>query len=488
MTELIRTTLRDSKTARWVALAIMTFAMFAGYLFTEILSPLKTYTENSLGWDGSDYGIVTSAYGWFNVFFGLLLLGGILLDKLGVRFSTVSSAVLMIVGAAVKYWAFVTNFAPDTQILGMSLSVFYAAMGYAIFGVGAEYAGITVTKALVKWFKGKEIALAMGLQVSFSRLGSFLALSIAPHIVEKYSLSTPFLIGVLLLIIGLICFFAYNVYDKKLDLEISKTVDSSDEEFKMSDLKYIFSNRGFWYIAILCLLFYSAVFPFYKYGPDLMIQKFGVSAKWSGLVPSLVPLGSILLTPVFGSMYDKRGKGASIMILGALLLILVHLILYFPFVNNVYIAAVAVIFLGIAFSLVPSAMWPSVPKIIPEQRLGSAYALIFYVQNWGLMGVPLLLGYTLDRTNPQVTTQIKQLRLQFESEGLSNDAVAEQIMNLKEAGTIPSYDYSTTWLIFIGLALSAIVFAFLLKREDKIKGYGLELPNENKIVNSELLT
>ncbi|MBN2174146.1 MAG: MFS transporter [Bacteroidales bacterium] len=452
MTDAIKKSLRESKTARWIALAIVAFTMFTGYLFTEVLSPLKPLVEKDLGWDSSDFGTVTSAYGWFNVFLVMLILGGIILDKMGVRFSAIMSACIMVVGASMKYWAISSEFA-DVRILGLSQQVFYAGIGYAIFGVGVEIAGITVSKIIVKWFMGKELALAMGLEMATARLGSFVALFVSPFVAEAMDVSKPFLFGVILLVIGLIAFIVYNVMDVKLDKEIdADKLKTEEEEFKLKDIGFIISNRGFWYIAILCVLFYSAVFPFYKYGPDLMVNKFGISDRWAGFIPSLVPFGTILLTPLFGNLYDRKGKGASIMILGAVMLIFVHIILFLPGITNVIVAAIDVIVLGIAFSLVPSAMWPSVPKIIPEKQLGTAYALIFWIQNWGLMGIPFLLGYVLEKTNPGVA-------------------------QAKQAGEEVVYNYTTTWMIFVVLTMIALVFAFLLKAEDKKKGYGLELPN-----------
>ena len=479
MTEQIKQSLRDSKAARWTALGILSFTMFAGYLFTEIISPLKPALESAYGWTGSDYGTVVSAYGWFNVFFGMLIIVGIILDKMGIRFSTMASALIMVAGASIKYYGFVGNFAPDATMFGLDIRVFYASFGYALFGVGVEYAGITVSKSVVKWFKGKEMALAMGMQVAIARLGSFVPLFFGAKLASSFKVSTPILMGVLFLIIGLITFFAYNVMDKKLEVQDKSTTDiaDSDDEFKFSDLTLIISNRGFWYIAILCVLFYSAVFPFYKYGPDLMVNKFGVSPDWAGTIPSLVPFGTIFLTPLFGGIYDKKGKGASIMMLGALILVVVHVIYYLPFMTSIPVAVANAILLGIGFSLVPSAMWPSVPKIIPEKQLGSAYALIFWVQNWGLMGIPFIIGIILDKTNPTTVNLIKEYTAKFKAEGLKSDAIAEKIDALKAAGTIPSFDYSTTWLIFIGLTILAVVFAFLLKLEDKKKGYGLEQPN-----------
>lgn len=437
---------------RWTMLVILSFTMFAGYLFTEVISPLKPILERVYGWNSADYGMVTSAYGWFNVFFVMLILVGVLLDRLGIRFSTITSAVIMIIGGTIKWAAFKGLLPTDEVIFGLNSQVFFAAFGYAMFGVGVEYAGITVSKSVVKWFRGKELALAMGMQVAIARLGSFAPLAFGAAIATKYNVPFYILIAVIFLIIGLLGFVYYNIKDKQLDMQIKLNLTSDEDKFRLRDFGIIINNRGFWYIALLCVLFYSAVFPFYKYGPDLMVNKFGVSEKWAGLLPSLVPFGTMLLTPFFGSIYDRKGKGASIMILGAILLIFVHFIFYLPFITNVIAAFFNVLILGIAFSLVPSAMWPSVPKIIPDKQLGSAYALIFWVQNLGLWGIPLTVGIVLDRTNPGVAAA-------------------------KAAGQDVTYNYQTTWLIFVALTVLALIVSLLLKAEDKKKGYGLELPN-----------
>jgi len=384
----------------------------------------------------------------------------------------------MVAGASLKYYAFVGTFGPDATIFGLKTQIFLASFGYALFGVGVEYAGITVSKALVKWFKGKEMATAMGMQVAIARLGSFAPLAFGAWFAKTISIPATVLMGLLFLIIGFFTFLVYNVMDRKLDAQDQEHATLSEEdEFKIRDLGVIISNRGFWYIAILCVLFYSAVFPFYKYGPDLMVNKFGVSERWAGLIPSLVPFGTIFLTPLFGSIYDKKGKGASIMILGSLMLIFVHLIYYLPFITSVWIAVANAIILGIAFSLVPSAMWPSVPKIIPEKQLGSAYALIFWIQNWGLMGIPFIIGIVLEKTNPTISPMIAQYKTDLAGQGLGSAEIADRILELKAAGTIPAYDYELTWLIFIGLTLLSLGVAFLLKMEDKKKNYGLEQPN-----------
>lgn len=486
----IKKTLQDSKFARWIALAIVSFAMLTAYLFMEIISPLQTMIQNAYGWDNTSWGIVTGAQGYLNVFAFMLIIGGIVLDKLGVRFTAVASAAVMLIGAAIKYYAFITVFAQDATIFGVKSQVFIAASGFAIFAVGAETAGITVSKIIVKWFKGKELALAMGLEMASARLGSFFALYFSPKIAQEINIPAPILMGMVALLIGLVLFIIYSVMDLKLDKQIKSNDngDEPEEQFKISDLKYIIRSRGFWYISILCVLFYSAVFPFYKFGPALMVNKYGVLPSEAGNIPSLLPFGTLLLTPLFGTLYDRKGKGATIMILGAVLLIFVHVVLWIPSLTNAATAIGAVIVLGIAFSLVPSAMWPSVPKIINERYLGSAYALIFYIQNWGLMGVPILLGVVTDATNPGVEAQIKAaskvIRTGLEGQGLTSEdiasKVADGIFKQQQAGDLPFYDYSSTWMIFMGLTVLALIFGFLLKRENKRKGYGLEMPNMQK--------
>jgi len=277
------------------------------------------------------------------------------------------------------------------------------------------------------------------------------------------SISAPIAFALVLLAIGFIAFFIYIGMDKKLESsEANNTDNAEEEEFKFSDIGTIVTNKGFWLIAFLCVLFYSSVFPFIKYASDLMVNKYGVDQSLAGLIPSLLPLGTLFLTPIFGSIYDKKGKGATMMIIGAALIIFVHSIFSLPILNYWMVAVVLVIILGIALSLVPSAMWPSVPKIIPENQLGTAFSLIFWVQNWGLMGVPLLIGWALDYSNPEV--------LAAKAAKAAGDASV----------IIPVYDYTLPMQIFTGLGVMAIFVAFLLKREDKKKGYGLQLPNIQK--------
>ena len=469
MTETIKKSLRDSKTTRWTALIIVSFTMMCGYFFTDVMAPLKGLLANELTWSSTEYGFFTSAYGWFNVFLFMLIFGGIILDKMGVRFTGLMATTLMVIGAGIKYWAVSTNSLDGEtwKILfwDFKAQVWMAGLGFAIFGVGIEIAGITVSKTIVKWFKGKEMALAMGLEMAMARIGTGLAIAVSlPFATKMGEISAPILFGLILLCIGLIAFAAYTFQDKKLDKESSLANDaneqSSDEDkFKISDIVRIFTNKGWWYIALLCVLFYSAVFPFLKYATDLMVNKFGVSEGLAGLIPSILPFGTILLTPFFGNMYDRKGKGASIMILGATMLIVIHGLFSVPFLNFWGVAILLVLALGVAFSLVPSAMWPSVPKIIPEKQLGTAFSMIFWVQNWGLMGVPLLIGWVLDKYCITGTTEI----------------IKDGITTTKEL-----YDYTLPMLIFMAFGVLALFFAVLLKREDKKKGYGLELPNIQK--------
>ena len=456
MTENLRKTIRDSKATRWTALLIVSFTMFAGYYLADVMAPLKGLLENQLHWNSTEYGFFTSAYGWFNVFLFFLIIGGIILDKMGVRFTGILSAIIMVVGAAIKYWAISTHSLDGTVILGWKGQVMAAAFGYAVFGVGVEVAGITVSKIIVKWFKGHELALAMGLQLAIARLGTALAISTSLPVALRFgNVSVPVLFCLIMLCIGLIAFFIYTFMDKKLDAseKIAHEGMEPEEEFHLRDVLSIVKNRGWWYIAILCVLFYSAVFPFLKYATDLMVNKFGVDEYWAGVIPGLLPFGTILLTPLFGSIYDRKGKGATIMIIGAVLIILVHALFAIPIFNSYLFAIFLVIVLGIGFSLVPSAMWPSVPKIIPERQLGTAYSLIFWVQNWGLMGVPALIGWVLDKYCITGST-------------------------IQNGQTVTTYNYTLPMIIFMMFGVIALIFGFLLKHEDKRKGYGLELPNK----------
>jgi len=441
--------LNDSTATRWTMLILVALLMFGVYFVSDVLSPLKTMLERDLFWDSKDFGLFSGSYSLFNVALFMLIFGGLMLDKMGIRFSGITSGIVMIVGIGIKYWAMTNDALVGQAIFGMKAQVVYMVLGFGIFGVGAEVAGITVSKTIAKWFNGKEMALAMGMQLAIARLGSALALSVSPIIAESYGkVSTPVLFGLALLLIGFISFIVYTFFDKKFDKQISDASDEKEESFKLSDVKVILNNKGFWLIAFLCLVFYSAVFPFLKFASDLMVNQFSVEPKLAGLIPSVLPFGCILLTPLFGTLYDRRGHGADLMIIGSIMLTAVHILFATPFTTNWVVAIILMVILGIAFALVPSAMWPSVVKIIPSKQLGTAYSLIFYIQNIGLLLVPIGIGYVLD-------TFCKN-----------------------ETGVGAEYDYTIPMVIFASVSSISIVLAFLLKREDKIKGYGLQVRNK----------
>lgn len=458
--------LRDSRTARWSVLILVSFTMLCMYYLTDAMAPLQSDLQSTLGWTATEYGFFTSGYGWFNVFLLMLIFSGMILDKLGTRITGVMAIFIMLVGAIIKYLAISGYIDNGTYSLSIgsiqiisptSKSAVIAGLGFGIFGVGSEMFGISANKAVVRWFNGKEMALAIGLNTSTGRIGTALAM-FTPQPLYKltHNVSAPIIVAMILLALGLIVFFFFTFIDKKLDKEENEAGIEAGEEFKFSDVIEIARNKAFWYIAILCVLFYSAVFPFIKYATNLIVQKFEVSGDLAGYIPALLPFSALLLTPLFGGISDKKGKAASIMILGSIILVVVHLLFSIPSLNSLSIAIGLVVLLGIAFSLVPSAMWPAVAKIIPHNKLGTAYAMIFWVQNWGLMGVPLLIGSVLDK---------------YCIIGTTSKLVAgkEQIVTL--------YSYSIPMLIFAAFGVLGVLFAFLLKAEDKRKGYGLELPN-----------
>ena len=453
--EQIKRKLNDSATARWTALLIVSFTMMCGYFITDVMAPLedlltKSAVDGGLGWTSDEYGFFSGAYGYINVFLLMLFFGGIILDKCGVRFTGTMCASLMVVGTLLKWYALDSNFGEAT-LFGYPMHVALAALGFAIFGMGAEITGITVTKIIAKWFTGHELALAMGLQVAMARIGTAVALACSLPIANAMGeVSAPVLFGAAMLCIGLVSYLVYCVMDKKLDASGDVAEVANEEEFHFSDLKYIFNNKGFWLIAILCVLFYSGVFPFLKFATKLMIYKYNVDPELAGLIPAMLPFGTILLTPFFGSLYDRMGKGATLMVIGSVMLTLVHVLFALPILNEWWFAICVMIILGIAFSLVPSAMWPAVPKIIPMKQLGSAYAIIFYIQNIGLSMVPVLIG-----------------------------SVIQNYATIETAEGV-TYDYTVPMSIFAVFGVIAICVAMILKRVDKTHGYGLEEPNIKK--------
>ena len=453
MVQQIQKKLSDSAAARWAALAIVSVTMMFAYFFTDVMSPLEPLLTAAkedgglgLGWTSDEYGFFSGSYGFFNVFLGLLFIGGIILDKFGIRFTGLMSTILMFGGALIKWWAVSNTF--SGELFGYQMQVIWACLGFALYGVGAEIAGITVSKVIVKWFTGHELALAMGAQVALARFGTAAALSFAlPFAKNMGAVSASIGLGAAMLCIGMLSFIVYNVMDKKEDAAVAASATEPEEGFKFSDLKVLFCNKGFWYITLLCLMFYAGVFPFLKFATKLMVIKYGVAEDIAGTIPSMLPYGTIVLTPLFGYVYDKVGKGATLMIIGSVLLTIVHAVFALPDVNAVAVAIAMMVLLGIAFGLVPSAMWPSVPKIIPMQLLGTAYAMIFYIQNIGLSMVPIWIGKINQANTDEATGLI---------------------------------DYTQTMTTFAGFGVVAIVIAVLLLIEDKKKGYGLQEANIKK--------
>ncbi len=537
MTTEIKKTLRDSAAMRWTALLLLALAMFCAYIFMDILSPIKDLMQETRGWDSTAFGTMQGSETFLNVFVFFLIFAGIILDKMGVRFTAVLSGVVMLVGAVIKWYAIEPSFS-GTSIAtwfdnnlnyipvfdelgispfyrGMPASAKFAAVGFMIFGCGAEMAGITVSRGIVKWFKGREMALAMGSEMALARLGVATCMIFSPMFAkmgEHVEVSRSVAFGVVLLMIALIMFIVYFFMDKKLDAQTGEA-EEKDDPFKISDIGAILRSSGFWIVALLCVLYYSAIFPFQKYAVNMLqcnltftevpqdsfwatntvtiVQyvimlvvaaaafmsnfskkkgmKFfmlaiaiialvvfcymGYMRQSAETIFAVFPLLAVGITPILGSYVDHKGKAASMLVLGSLLLIFCHLTFAFILpmfkgnqVGGVIIAYVTILVLGASFSLVPASLWPSVPKLVDQKIIGSAYALIFWIQNIGLWLFPLLIGKILDKTNPGV-----------------------------EDPTQLNYTAPLLMLAFLGVA--ALFLGFVLKRIDRKKGYGLELPN-----------
>ena len=456
MVEKLQKTLRDSAVARWAVLVLVASMMFFAYMFVDILSPLASLLEESLNWDRGDFGTYAAGEYLLNVF-GFLILAGIILDKMGVRFTGLLSASLMVIGAAIKFWGISWPEANTVEWLNawwpaMPGSAKLAMFGFMIFGCGCEMAGTTVSKILAKWFKGKEMALAMGLEMAIARLGVFAAMWFAPMLSERFAVNgtnsvvAPLLFASALLVIGLLNFFVFTIMDKTLDQQcindqmVNDEMVNDSDEFHVSDLKQIFSSKMFWIIALLCVLYYSAIFPFQRFATNFLEETLNITNTEAAGLFKWFPILAMVLTPFLGAFIDYKGKGASMMLLGAVIMIACHCV--FAFVLPAYpsktLALITILILGVSFSLVPASMWPSVPKIIDEKVLGSAYCLIFWVQNVGLCLVPLLIGKLRVATN----------------------------------------GYLVPMIVFASFGVLAFLLSLALKVEDKRKGYGLELPNK----------
>ncbi len=450
-------TIRDSAAFRWLVLVMVSLTMFSVYLVTDEFSPLKTFLEIHNGWDSAAYGWFSSSYSMFNVFLFMLILGGVAVDKFGIRIAGLGSCLVCLAGIVVQYVAMRSSMEGTVRFFGNELSreVFWASIGFALFGIGSETAGVAATKVIAKWFTGYEMALAMGAQVALARLGQAGAMVLPPFVAETFgSASSVVMMGLILVAMGTVLYLVFMVLDGKLDRQIGESAqEESGEEFRWEDFVSVLKNPAFWMIALLCVLFYSAVFPFQKYATDLMVNKFGVSQTVAGTIPAVLPFGCIFLTPLFGSIYDTKGHGADLMILGAGIITVVHVLFAMPFVDKVWMAYALMALLGIGFALLPSALWPSVAKIIPAKQFGTAMSLTFYIQNIGLWGVPLLIGTVLARFC--ITGQVT------EAEGLVRN----------------TYDYTVPSLIFAMFGAVSVLIAIGVKVLDKKKNYHLQEPN-----------
>ena len=548
MTEKLKVALNDKAWARWTALLLLAMAMFFSYIFMDILSPIKDLMQSTRGWDSTAFGTMQGSETFLNVFVFFLIFAGIILDKMGVRFTALLSGVVMLIGAAINWYAVTDmfigsglemwftnnlNYIPGFDELGISpfyegmpASAKFAAVGFMIFGCGVEMAGITVSRGIVKWFKGREMALAMGSEMALARLGVATCMIFSPFFAKlggNIDVSRSVAFGVVLLMIALIMFIVYFFMDKKLDAQTGEA-EEKDDPFKLSDLGKILKSSGFWLVALLCVLYYSAIFPFQKYAVNMLqcnltFTEVSPESFWAtntvtiiqyiimlvvaasafasnfsknkgmkaGLlvlsVVSLIvfcymgymrqsaetvfavfPLLAVGITPILGNYVDHKGKAASMLILGSILLIVCHLTFAFVLpmfkgssVGGVIIAYVTILVLGSSFSLVPASLWPSVPKLVDSKIIGSAYALIFWIQNIGLWLFPLLIGKVLDKTNTELVTE-----------------VANGTISPAQAAT--QYDYTAPLVMLASLGVAALIIGFILKAVDKKKGLGLEEP------------
>ena len=560
MQGMTKVALNDKAWARWTALGLLAFAMFCSYIFMDILSPIKDLLQSTRGWDSTAFGTMQGSETFLNVFIFFLIFAGIILDKMGVRFTALLSGAVMLVGATItgtrsptdSSAARLTPGSPSTSTTyrirraghlpfyeGMPASAKFSAVGFMIFGCGVEMAGITVSRGIVKWFKGREMALAMGSEMALARLGVATCMIFSPMFANlggEVSVSRSVAFGVVLLMIALIMFVVYFFMDKKLDAS-GDVEEEKDEPFQLRDLGKILSSGGFWLVALLCVLYYSAIFPFQKYAVNMLqcnltlvppasdsfwasdtitvIQyvimivvaagsfagnfakskgmKFGMFAlaiaaliaycffgymrQSAAAIFAVFPLLAVGITPILGKYVDYKGKAASMLIIGALLLIACHLTFAFLLpmlkgndLGGVCLAYLTILVLGASFSLVPASLWPSVPKLVDSKIIGSAYALIFWIQNIGLWLFPLLIGKVLDNTNPDVV-----------------QAIADNTMSAEEAAV--SYNYTAPLVMLASLGLAALVIGFILKALDKKKHLGLELPNikpDTKVEEAEV--
>ena len=457
----IQKTLKDNTAFRWGILFLVAFVQAANYYFYDAISPLKRDLEENFNFTNTDFGLFVSAYSIPNIFLLMCIWGGIILDKIGIRRTGFLFIVMMAGGAMVTAYGASNTYSNggfgydlmNSFWIGYSPELKMMLLGRFLFGLGAETSIVVVSKIIVKWFKGKELAMAFGFKIGIARAGSWAAFYFSPNIAANASSwNVAIWFAAMLLVIALLAFLVYTMFDNKLDNQIDKIkLLGDDEMFHMNDLIKLVTNRSFIYVTLLCLTFYSAVFPFQSFSADFFLNKFGFTQEMSGKIASLLSVGTIFFTPLVGLFVDKKGRSATLMIFGSILIVFVHLSFALTMISPIFLMIV----LGIAFSLVPAAMWPSVAKIVDEKRIGSAYGTMFAIQNLGLWAFPLLIGIILDRTNPGVTPEDV-------SSGMA------------------TYNYTYAILMLAGLGVLGLIFAILLKRNDKTSGYGLELPSNTK--------
>ncbi|MCB2205567.1 MFS transporter [bacterium] len=445
-----------SPSTRWIVLILVSIVIAANYYVYDAMSSIKSVMQAELGFSNVDYGLIVSFYSFPNTFLLMAIFGGIILDKWGIRKTGFLFVAFCAIGAVVTAYGATEHFqnggigfgVMDAFLPSYSPQLKMMMFGRLLFGLGAETSIVVINKIMVKWFKGKELATAFAVNVAIARLGTAFALILSPVLIDsEYGWTFALWIAAVLMGVGLVFFIIYMVFDSSISKgEEKQSLIDADEEFHVRDITALLKNRSYIYVILLCVTFYSAVFPFQAYCPDLLHNKFGLSIDTSGTLTSLIIWGTIVFTPLFGMFVDKRGKRASLMLLGSFLLVIVHLTLSLTSVTPY----IPMFVLGIAFSLVPAAMWPSVALIVDERRIGTAYGIMASLQNLGLWAFPILAGYILDKTNP----------------GITEDMIAQGA----------TYDYTWTVLMFAILGVVGLLFAWLLKREDAgSKGFGLEL-------------
>ena len=450
--------LTEIPAARWGVMVLASFVMATNYYFYDLLAPIQDLLRINLGFSASDFGLIMSAYAVPNVFLAMAILGGIILDRIGIRITGFSFIFLMAIGGALTAYAasatfleggfgynflnsFLTAYSPQLKLM---------IFGFFLFGLGAETSIVVLSKVIVKWFKGKEVALALGMNLAIGRLGAAMAFTLSPRLVHP-EWTTAIYFGVLLLWIGLLGFIVYMLIDTKVDRQVKIDLKDPEDDFKLSDLKDLVTNKSVIFITLLCVTFYSAVFPFLKFAPDLLMNKFSMARQMAGDVTSYLMYGTILLTPLFGWYADNKGKSATLMYLGSALLIVAHLMFALTYIEP----RVPIVLLGIAFSLVPAAMWPAVTKIVPTSKLGTAYGFMFSVQNIGLFIFPMLIGYVVDASNPNYRAAINAN--QFEIVQENNMVYSGTYLDRKDR-PISNKDINVTAIMFEDIVGGSVVW------------------------------